>query len=273
MKINNEAKVILLADSISDDGTRLTTFELTFWRPILPQILTHREFSRCTQSNRAKPIEKLIEEVKSSPWFPNKWGINQKGMVAENKFTDPELIKLLQNSWYQVAVGTATVASSFSTMKIHKEIVNRLLEPFSCTRMVLSSTSWDNFLKLRLDKHAQAEINDIAKKIKVHLDENEPDKLKEYEWHLPYISELDMVNCDDPAILPKVSAARCARVSYKAYDGTTSIEADLELYNKLVSSSHYSPLEHVAQINHKGMINSNFKAPWLQLRKLEENGK
>ena len=45
----------------------------------------------------------------------------------------------------------------------------------------------------------------------------------------------------------KVSAARCARVSYLTHDGKRDPQADLDLYEKLTTNGHMSPLEHPAR--------------------------
>jgi hypothetical protein len=64
----------------------------------------------------------------------------------------------------------------------------------------------------------------------------------------------------------KVSAARCARVSYLTHDGKRDIEADLTLYDRLVEGGHWSPLEHVATPNRYGMGSLGNFHGWEQLR-------
>ena len=63
-----ECKV--LADSVSPEGARLTTMEVTFPRIILAEMNTHRVFSRNSASSRAIPIKKRIEMVKKHPYVP-----------------------------------------------------------------------------------------------------------------------------------------------------------------------------------------------------------
>ena len=147
--IQSEPEVKILADSLSKSGHRLTTFELTFWRPILPELSRHRVFSLSVRSSRATPVDTLIAEISNSPWGPCEWGENQKGMVAEKVITQEETLTALKYIWYHAAKGNCGVAKSLADAGVHKQIVNRLLEPFSCTHMVLSGTEWDNFYKLR----------------------------------------------------------------------------------------------------------------------------
>ena len=77
----------------------------------------------------------------------------------------------------------------------------------------------------------------------------------------------------------KVSAARCARISYKAFDTgkPSSLEDDLTLFEKLAGSNprHLSPLEPPAQAQDNRDRHGNFIG-WKSLRKImfagEESG-
>lgn len=267
--IQSKPEVKILADSLSKAGDRLTTFELTFWRPILPELSRHRVFSLSVRSSRATPVNKLIDEIQKSPWGPNEWGKNQPGMVAEDVFSNEKFIKNFEYVWYQTANFCCQMAKSLNEVGVHKQIVNRMLEPYTCTHAVVSGTEWKNFFKLRTASDSQPEMQDLANKMKKLFDEHEPTLLDDNEWHLPYITQKDRFDFTPPECR-RISAARCARVSYKLYDGTTDSQKDLELYEKLVNSHHWSPLEHVAIPAVHDYRESNFKG-WNQLRKYEEN--
>ena len=267
--IQSEPEVKILADSLSKSGHRLTTFELTFWRPILPELSRHRVFSLSVRSSRATPVNKLIDEIQKSPWGPNEWGKNQPGMVAEDVFSNEKFIKNFEYVWYQTANFCCQMAKSLNEVGVHKQIVNRMLEPYSCTHAVVSGTEWENFFKLRTASDSQPEMQDLANKMLKLYNEHEPVLLEDNEWHLPYITQKDQFNFT-PSECCKISAARCARVSYKLYDGTTDSQKDLELYERLVNSHHWSPLEHVAIPAVHDYMESNFKG-WNQLRKYEED--
>ncbi len=76
---------------------------------------------------------------------------------------------------------------------------------------------------------------------------------------------------DDERTLPidalkKVSAARCARVSYLTHDGKRDIEKDIELCDRLWSDRHMSPFEHVATPARIDKFHANFRG-WVQMRK------
>lgn len=267
--LTRECQVKILADSINPfNHKRLTTFELTFWRPILPQLNRHRSLSQSIRSSRATPVDTLITEISNSPWGPKEWGLNESGMVATKVMTLPEQIKSCDYIWYHAAKSNCTIAKSLADAGVHKQIVNRLLEPFSCSHAVVSATEWDNFYKLRTAKDTQPEFREMALKMKELQENSEPKELEENQWHLPYISEEEL-HTYRYSKLCKISAARCARVSYKTYSGDIDVEKDLQLYQKLVSQGHWSALEHCACPAVEQYLPSNFIG-WNQLRKFEE---
>ena len=272
--IQSEPEVKILADSIAN-GHRLTTFQLKYQRFILPEVNTHRVFSRNSRSSRATPIKKNIELVETKPWGPIEWGLNQKGMVAEKLLTDEQKLKHVQYIWASVANAVAKAAMDLDQNGIHKQIANRLLESFLPIETVLSSTEWDNFFHLRLAPDAQPEMRALAYKMKLAMDKSTPVELKRGECHLPYISQDDRTNLaqegDLFGDLQKISAARCARVSYNTFDGTPNYTKDLELFDKLIQGGHFSPLEHVASpATDKDYMPSNFVG-WNQFRKCIPN--
>jgi hypothetical protein len=73
----------VLADSITSDGARLTTLEVTFPRIVLAEFNTHRMLSRNSASSRAIPVLKRIKSVVDDPFVPESFGKNQAGMQAE----------------------------------------------------------------------------------------------------------------------------------------------------------------------------------------------
>lgn len=263
----SEPEVKIIADSVKEDGSnRITTFQLKYWRSIHSEFMTHREFSRNARSSRAVPIETICKEVYTSPWGPNHWTSNQKGMTG-TEITDPEVIISLQKDWAKLAKTTVNkVRYLAKTYGVHKQDLNRLLEPFTCIHVVMTTTNLVHFLKLRDEAHAQPEMQDLAKKIRKEYEQSVPEVVKEGEWHLPYISKEEK-EFIIPEKLVLISAARCARVSYKAFDGSTDINKDYELALRLVKDGHFSALEHPCQnVDESKYKVSNIKG-WLQLRK------
>ena len=263
--------VNVLADS-EFQGSRLTTLKLQFWRPILPELSRHRVYSLTFRSSRATPTKVYLQEVRDNPWGPAHITLNQRGMVGKGELTDESSRDEWYAAWKLASLEACTFAERLSNSSlgpVAKEVVNRVLEPYVSITGIISGTEWDNFFKLRIAPDAQGEIRDLALAIKEARDKSQPHQLQEGEWHLPYISDEDRRRYDIET-LRKASAARCARVSIKAFDGTTSIEKDVELGNRLISSCHFSPLEMVAQANSKEHAKSNYDNNWLQFRKIVE---
>ena len=251
MTSNIQAKII--ADSISENGNRITTVQVKFHRYILAEFNTHRKFSRNFSSSRAIPTSKLLEQVITNPALPVYWGKNKSGMQAIEEISIPDQEKAtmyLQSA----AIDAVNIAKKLSDMGVHKQIVNRVLEPYLFVEGIVTSTEWNNFFELRCHKDAQPEIQELANKIKIAINNSTPIKLGTLQWHLPYINddeyELIIKYPDIKFILQKISAARCCRVSYLLHEGTNpNVTDDLSLFNRLAGSvpKHYSPLEHQAK--------------------------
>lgn len=259
--------VTILADSVSPRGDRITTFQLRFWRPLLAEINTHRNFSRNASSSRAQSFAKRIDQVVNDPALPAHWNAEKPGMVGGEEF-DQETKDFINNSLKDLAANVVDHLAFINGKvkertgyEIHKQYLNRYLEPFTYTDQILTSTEWDNFFKLRMAEDAQPEFKDLATEIFYQLDEHIP---TETSIHLPYVTEEEL-NEYGLDICKKIAVARCARVSYRPYGGKYLIEKDLELYQRLWMSGHYSPFEHVAVADRNGGRFFNLKG-WRSLR-------
>lgn len=256
---------IIIADSTSPEGIRLITWQLRYWRPIHSELMTHRVFSRNAGSSRARPSQAIIDQVMRDPWGPLHWGANQAGMQANEELSDVKK-DLAERRWKTAATEAAFQAQDMNRIGAHKQIVNRLLEPFTYIDVVLSGTDFANWYALRDHKDAQPEIRELASLMKEVQAHSEPTLLQPGEWHLPYITEEDWAEARTyiyglhehshsipkeriVELLKKASAARCARVSYKLHDGSkTDFAKDLDLFERLLVSQplHASPAEHIA---------------------------
>lgn len=247
------AKVI--CDSISKEGVRLTTMELSYPRFIHSQFMTHRMFSRSSSSSRAIPVQKMIDQVRENPAMPIHWGENQSGMQAGEEIKQIEGVGGIRHWWREVANNiTDEVHEMNVCLGLHKQVLNRLLEPFQWIKVIVTATEFDNFFNLRLGHATQPEMQHIAKLMKDAMDGSIPSEISIKEpisWHLPYIGikdiakhEIGLLSKED---LRNISAARCARVSYLNHDNTEpDIEKDLKLAMLLLSEWHMSPFEHQA---------------------------
>ncbi len=261
--MNQYAKII--ADSINPDGDRVTTIEVRYQRFILPEMNTHRAMSRNYSSSRAIPTAKLLGQVLNHTACPIHWGQNRQGMQAVHEVADDKRLEA-EWLWQEAAWNAANVASKMANLGVHKQVVNRIIEPFMWVTGIISATEWQNFFDLRCHPDAQPEIQAIACLIREAIEGSVPVERDWCEWHLPY------VNDEERKWVPietakKVSSARCCRVSYLKHDGSSSsIDEDIALFNRLAGAEpiHASPLEHVAKAQKGGSGNFN---GWRQFRK------
>lgn len=266
------------ASSFIGRGDRLTTLQLVYPRFIHAEFMTHRVFSRNAASSRAIPVAKMIEQVRSRPAMPIHWGKNQPGMQANQQLEGNELATV-QAAWRHAASNAADVAEHMSQSGAHKQVANRILEPFQLMQVIVTATEWSNFFELRDHQDAQPEIRHLAILMRHAMAESTPVfRQTGYDradsWHLPYITLAEREeHSRNPSYLAKLSAARCARVSYLTHDGQNPDPIkDLELYERLVGSAplHASPIEHQAA-NTIGSPHwsKNFKG-WEQFRQMVE---
>lgn len=270
------AKVI--ADSISVHNRRITTLELRFPRIILPEFNTHRIFSRSASSSRAVPIERMMDDIRADPFVPLFWGSNKPGMQAGDEIDNKISAKAI---WLAAMESALFTANRLNDLGLHKQTVNRILEPFSHISVLVTSTDFRHFLELRDHPAAEPHIQLLARNMKVALESSEPVLKTTGRWHTPYVSndEIEGLGIDNAI---KCSVARCARVSYLNHDGSNpDVSRDLNLYERLVSMQppHASPLEHIAApdflINHDTEwgnrdLHGNFSG-WIQFRKTIPN--
>jgi thymidylate synthase ThyX len=233
----------VLLDSVNPAGQRLTTFVLRFPRFVLSEFNTHRMFSRNASSSRAIPTPKLMQQLREDPVVPVEWGRNQSGMQAR-EVLDADAARAAEAEWLRARDAALAHAERLRAIGVHKQIVNRVLEPWMWTSVIVSSTTYDNFFTLRCHPDAQPEIKRLADLMRAAFVASTPVPRAAGEWHLPFVGP------DDEALpieeRKQVSVARCARVSYLTHVGTRDIEADRRLHQQLLDAGHWSPFEHAA---------------------------
>jgi thymidylate synthase ThyX len=242
-----EAKVI--ADSISPQGDRLTTFILTFPRIILAEFNTHRMFSRNSASSRAIPFEKMVKSVQENPFIPIAWQKDHKGMQGNEYVTSEEEIQRRIDIWLTSRDWAIKTAKYLYQEDVTKQLCNRLLEPFMWHTVIMTSgkEGLENFFDLRDHEAAEIHIQKLARKMKEVYNESTPKKLQAGEWHIPFGDEWYSASS---SFNLKVSTARCARVSYTVVgeEGKEpNYENDIKLHDRLLESGHFSPFEHCAK--------------------------
>jgi thymidylate synthase ThyX len=249
----------IIADSINESGDRLTTFVLTYHRMIHSEFMTHRMLSKNSSSSRAIPVEKMIKLVESQEVYPLHWGKNQKGMSAQSEVSEDEM-RDATLVWQEARLDAIRHARRLIEIGIHKQVANRLLEPFSTITVICSGTEYKNFFEQRCHPDAQPEIQALANKMKIAYDASQPKQLSSGEWHLPLIKQEDIDEIGDINSLIKVAVGRCARVSYLNHDGVRSIDDDIKLHDRLLTSkpAHLSPFEHIASAISSSEKRANF---------------
>ena len=263
---NISAKVV--CDSISEQGVRLTTFEIEYPRIVMSEFNTHRAVSRNSSSSRAIPVSKMLEHTKNINLKPIYFGSKKSGMQAGDELVGEDL-QYAKSTWESALHSMVHSAKILDGCGVAKEVCNRLVEPFQLVKVVCTATDWNNFFNLRLHPDADPNICMLAYKMYQAMQESKPIELKAGEYHLPYVEvdrwveELKYYVIEtsfdddqsygmkyekyltlDQAI--KISAASCASVSYRT-EGMTLEKAD-KIFDMLIKAEvvHSSPLEHCA---------------------------
>lgn len=268
------AQTILRSRNTAAPDYVLSTLLLRYPRWIHAEFMTHRVFSRNAASSRAIPVEKLVADVMTDPAVPLFWGKNQKGMQAAEEVDAAVFAagsyRNRADAWLHARDLAVNTACDFAEAGYHKQIVNRLLEPFAHITVLVSSTQWANFLALRDHADAEPHIAMLARAIRAELDRTDNiQTLQPGEWHLPFAA--DMARLLPPAEVDKaikLSVARCASTSYKTVDGfEMTLDRAIALHDKLVGSTplHASPAEHVAQADDVVMAGGRFVS-WMHHR-------
>ena len=262
--VNGEAgvKATCLLHSVAPAGVPMVTFEIEYPRIILAELNTHRMLSRNSASSRAIPFDKMTTQLTARPvrFGEANPGMQDKGEEynqpvfyedADEYFSPEDYWEIAKNSAQKMARG-------YYRAGYHKQIANRLVEPFQMMKTVISGTEWENFFWLRNHTSADPTFAELARVMQQAMQESVPQTLLPGEWHLPYVTSRRNDNgkmgywldsetqlCESDAL--KVSAARCAAVSYRNTD--YGLDKCRQVHDKLVGDDrkHGSAMEHPAK--------------------------
>lgn len=317
MPTDNHITANIITDSMNPSGSRLTTWVLEYPRFCHGELLTHRVFSKSSASSRAIPIKTVIKNITDNPAMPTYWGKNQSGMSSNEELdditehprqtkhrllgeecigsslkTDKEYAKSL---WIEARDSAIEYAMKLSELGVHKQITNRILEPWFNIKVILTGTEFKNFFTLRAHPDAQPELQVLAYKMKELYDTSVPNKLNVGEWHVPFGDKLNEEKLEELVyyingglitnskaykdykddLVRKIAIARCARISYLNFNGKDDYLADVNLCDRLFGSipRHLSPSEHIAQATDSNDYIGNYRG-FKQYRKffLDESG-
>lgn len=256
---------------------------------LLAELRTHRtlkwtsdfdiqaqDFSINANSDRAIPIEKKIEQIKRHPYFPIP-SLANKGMSGIEMMWPDEIVSTLM-SGYQWAMEDAIAhARRLIDGDYSKQIVNRLLMPFSWSSIVVTGTQeyWDMFFALRTAAGVDPSFRAIAEDAQLAISKSTPVKLdilaNELDnWHIAFSEEIDRVgNCSLENAL-NTSASCCARLSFDIERDETQ-EKHNSRAGMCKTGGHYSVFEHQATPNwsQDPKYESNLRG-WILYRKILE---
>lgn len=259
---NITAKVI--ADSISEAGHRITTFEIEYPRIVMSEFNTMRAISKNSSSSRAIPVSKMLEHTVKMNIKPIYFGAKQSGMQAGDELYG-ETLQSAKGVWESSLRNAVESSEMLDNLGVAKEVTNRLVEPFQLVKVVCTATDWDNFFNLRLHPDSDPNICMLAYKMYEVMKESKPQVLKVGQWHLPYVNsaksdaldsignryedleyyvgDFNFLSLEDAI---KISAASCASVSYRT-EGISLEKAD-KIFDMLINAEviHASPFEHLA---------------------------
>ena len=270
----------VISDSISNWGKRITTFEIEYPRFIHAEFMTHRLLSRNCASSRAIPSKRIFDLISQSPATPIHWGKNQPGMQAYQEHNQlisyKDTIYTAAEVWNKAKDSSIKYASILANAGYHKQITNRLVEPFQMIKAVVTATEYDNFYWLRNHHASQPEIKELAECMLLASNMSQPilrmrgnrisddddnnnsdfnniqnknnnDMGSQEEYHLPYVSndEREQYELEDSI---KLSVARCAAVSYRNED--YQLDKSKQIYDRLIGEDrkHSSALEHIGRV-------------------------
>jgi hypothetical protein len=235
----------VLADSINQYGDRMTTIRAVYPRIIHSEVLRHRPLSHSVSSSRAIPVSRMLRNTVSDMAEPVEFGANRPGMQAGGPLLGWRRATA-RGAWFAAGYAAAGFAWVASKAGAHKQVANRIIEPWTHTVEIISGTDWQSFFDLRIHDDADPTIREFAVAVREAFNASVPIRLAHGDWHLPLIGVEERLNFHTD-ILRKVSGARCARASYLNHDQSEPvISRDLELARRLIGQHHWSPFEHQA---------------------------
>jgi hypothetical protein len=287
--------VRLVAYSESFTGKRIATFELEYPRAIHAEMRTHCMLDMNAASSRAIPCLTVRSHVVENTATPVVLTKNTSGMQGKEVHDGWIDLRVVADVWFQKLdqvvsyleasgaefdvegnriqfdeyvkhwsmKGVVADHSVFERMGLHKQVVNRYLEPYQYIKTIVTATEWSNFFNLRFHGDADPTIIELANCMAYLYYNSTPEKLSWKDAHTPYVmhervdGELKYYTYTDNGVkvyhtggsngeAVKISCCACAQVSYRKLD--TSAEKVQRVYDLLVNGGiiHGSAFSHVA---------------------------
>lgn len=250
---------------------------------------------RCQGSGKMIVENCTYSRILNDSFMPEFMGAEQKGMQSGGELQEPNRANCLASIARMRDFCLAECEYLFE-QGLHKSVINRYLEPWSYITVIMTATEWKNFFRLRVHPKAEKHFNKVAGQIQDAIKASRPQELLDGDWHMPYLQNRDYEEVyDSPDTteivrrlgvqryiasiwrLKRISAARCARLSYLTQDGVRDHAADMGLFESLIHPKidadrdddviHSSPLEHVNQASNDPSLRSGCMNGWFQFRK------
>lgn len=253
-----EAKIVL--DSVNPQGSRITSWLLTYPRFIHSEFMTHRVFSRNSASSRAIPPKTLLEMVRSNPAMFEQVGRANKGMQA-NEIPSERDLDEFKEAWLDLRDRAYALVMEFSS-SIAKQVVNRAIEPWMHMTVLATATDHNNFFGLRAHHAADPNFQVLAYRMLDKYLKSTPQRLEWGEWHLPGIDPVGakMITIEEQLV---ICTALACRASYSSFEKGIDPDDAQRIHDQGVKNGHWSPFEHPAQaINEKENMGKFWSYPW-----------
>lgn len=249
--------VTVRGDSVSPNGTRMLTYSCDYMRFFHSELMTHRLLSKCAASSRAITVASMHENIRANTARPIEFGKNKRGMQA-TEMLDPATAAIVATFWDSARDAALSYAAAMHALGVHKQIANRVTEPFQMMRTTISGTEWANIKHLRHHEMALPEFYELLDLLIKAEAQSEPFLLQPGQWHLPYLhthktatGEVQYYTSDNEQVSDindalRISTSCCAQTSYRKNDET--LEKATSLFATLIESQpvHASPVEHQA---------------------------
>lgn len=248
---------VVQASKSAYTGKELWTFELEFPRFILAEVNTHCMLEKNSASSRAIPVNTSNKLIQENPAMPVYWGKNQAGMVAVEELGDVEK-EASKQVWLAAMQSAVAHSLVLDSLKNHKQVANRVVEPWQRMKTVMSGTEWENLFYLRDHPDADPTFQELAKVMKEAKSKVEPTVICNNEWHVPYVERkrIDGVmryfSAGQELTVEQarmVSASCAAQTSYRRNDET--LEKAIQVFKRLNIGSPDQPA-HASPTTHQG---------------------
>lgn len=186
--LNSVPFVKLVRDS-KFNSTRITTFELTIWQPLLNQLYKIPNLVIYPKETFLS-ISSTVDNLINHPWGPRYFNTLDHN---NNVFTiyDEATLSKLHEYWEGTSKGIGRLIQVGSDITINsKPLLSYPLTtlglPSSSINVLITSSDWTYLLKHIHMSGASHELKDIAHAVSNALNASSPTDLYLGQWHLPF---------------------------------------------------------------------------------------